>query len=410
MTTSVAPTDAQIAQVRANLKALQSLNDYVYNHSNALVMNAYFLMSEKDEDPGLALGLNLFEGVLWAFCSYFGAIGNFAAGFLGGMMGTWMTDPPPNLNTTFAKMIERLEATSIAVDQQLATYYQNPASYWNTSHTFQGVTGTLADLSSISLPTETDPSFEDVARAGLTALDHSLWASVLQTNFVVTTFVPQPGYGQNYPNPFWLPGPQDAFPADLADAYIARYPSYYLVPIGWRGAVGCGGSPEWFCQAYNLGTGVTGVSDGALSKDACTYLFKNYYSDTIVNPGALYDRKAVFNSLNIPTASVGYNWGAGPQSMGLSTKYKQAMVDGGTLGALAAKEGRSNLEARIIKKAQEDHVFAMRLGLNPREALEEFLGVAIPETLGLNVVIERGNTYSMVVPRKELPTPRAPQK
>jgi hypothetical protein len=398
-----APTDAQISQVKANIEAMQALNDYVYDHSDAKVLNAFLLMSEKDDDdPGLAIGINLLEGVFAALGGFLGGVGALAATFLNGMISTWASQPPPELNTTFANMLNRLSETSRAADRQLATYYQDPVGNWDASYTYQGETATLSDLAEFQFPAETDPRFEDMAGVSLDGLDHAVWTTVLRTNYVITKFVPTPGYGQNEPQPFTIPGEPDAFPASLADAYLVQNPSYYLVPVGWLPKEGCGSEDRWVVQEYNVGTGVTGLSDGGLSRDACNYLFKNGYTDTAVNPAGLFERAYVFTSMGIPTTSTNTNVFVAPAAE-VSTEYRQALVTGDTLGALASREGRASIEARIVARAHEDPVFARRLALQPRTTLQDFLGVRIPETLLLSVVVESEQLFGIVIPRKNLP-------
>ena len=143
-------------------------------------------MSEQDNsDPGLTIGLNILEGVFWAVGSELGPIGNFLASFLSGMVSWWATNTPPNLNTTFASLLIRLQQTSLAVDSQLATYYQNVAANWDVQFTYNGQTQTLSNLANITVPAETDPTFETLAAAAIFALDQQVWTSVMQANYII---------------------------------------------------------------------------------------------------------------------------------------------------------------------------------------------------------------------------------
>ena len=75
---------------------MQALNDYVYNQGQSRVLNAYLLLSEQDNsDPGLTIGLNIFEGLFWAVGSELGPIGNFLASFLSGMVSWWAKSARP---------------------------------------------------------------------------------------------------------------------------------------------------------------------------------------------------------------------------------------------------------------------------------------------------------------------------
>jgi hypothetical protein len=77
------------------------------------------------------------------------------------------------------------------------------------------------------------------------------------------------------------------------------------------------------------------------------------------------------------------------------------MAEGRTLGKLIEREGRPKVEQSIIDKAHEDPVFARNVVMNPRQTLEAFLGVKIPEVIGLSIVAENGRTFGIVIPQKK---------
>ncbi len=62
------------------------------------------------------------------------------------------------------------------------------------------------------------------------------------------------------------------------------------------------------------------------------------------------------------------------------------------------REGRDATEQRITQQAQEDPVFAHNLVARPRQTLEAFLGVKIPETVSLAPVIENPQRFGLVIP------------
>jgi hypothetical protein len=76
------------------------------------------------------------------------------------------------------------------------------------------------------------------------------------------------------------------------------------------------------------------------------------------------------------------------------------MKEGKTLGLLLQREGREQVASRIIEKAQGDSVFAVELTFRPRQTLEMFLDVKIPEVVSLSVVVEDSGTFGLVVPRR----------
>ena len=386
------PTSAQIQQVQTNLANMQALNDYVYNQGQSKVLNAYLLLSEQDgEDPGLAIGLDILEGALWAIGSLAGPIGNFAAAFMSGMISYWANEPPPSLNTTFASLLTRLQATSLAVDKQLAEYVQNTVADWDTSFTYDGTTSTLGDLSTASFPAETDPEFETLAAAALIALDQQIWTTVMKANFVVTLWELSSG---NQP----MPGTENDPPVSWDEMFIKQNPAYYNT-WAWHTSSGCGDTNGWLVNEYNIGTGAGVFTDGSMSNDACAYLFIDSADGVVINKDGLFPRKTVFTGLGIKqTTHIVADSGYPPEP--LSKKYLTAMKAGKTLTVLLQKEGRDAVEKKILDQAAADPIFRDNLAYRPRQTLEAFLGVAIPEAICLNVTVEKPNMFGLVIPQQ----------
>lgn len=78
--------------------------------------------------------------------------------------------------------------------------------------------------------------------------------------------------------------------------------------------------------------------------------------------------------------------------------YLQADQQGNTLPTLVQREGRGAIEQRVTQQAQQDPVFAHNLGTRPRQTLEAFLGVKIPETVSLTPIIENPQRFGLVIP------------
>ncbi len=390
------PTPGQIAQVQSNLKNMQALNDYVYNQGgSSRILNAYLLLSEQDNsDLGLTIGLNVLEGAFWAIGGMLGPIGNFSASFLSGMVSYWATsaNTPPSLNTTFASTAIRIQKTSFQVDQQLAAYYNDVAGNWNTSFTYNGNTVSLADLANINFPAETDNNFFPLANAAIFALDQMIWKTVLNINYVITLWELSSG-------PTILPGDQNTPPIQYDESFIANNPSYYNT-WSWHQSSGCGDTTGWNINEYNIGTGAGIFSDGGMSTAACQYLFIDSADGVTINANGLYPRKTVFNDLGIKqtTHIVAVPSGGG---IGLSMSYKRAMVEERTLGKLVEREGRENIQQMVIAEAQKDPVFARNVVARPRETLENFLGVKIPESIYLSVIQETAGNFAIVIPVKD---------
>lgn len=56
------------------------------------------------------------------------------------------------------------------------------------------------------------------------------------------------------------------------------------------------------------------------------------------------------------------------------------------------------LKVKIIQKAWQDPAFKARLLADPRSALQESLGIAIPEGVQLQAVEETPSSYYLVIP------------
>jgi len=390
------PTPAQIAQVQSNLTNMQAFNDYVYNQGgSSRITNAYLLMTIQDNnDLGLNIGLNLMEGMFWAVGGMLGPIGNFAASFLSGMLSYWADseNTPPSLNQTFASLFLRIQAQSLAVDTALATYYQDVAGNWGTSFTYNGTTCTMEDLSTFQFPAETDPEFEKMAAASIFALDQYIWSTVMKINYVVTLWELTSG-------PTIFPGSEGDPPVSWDEMFIQKNPAYYNT-WSWHNSSGCGDTTGWEINEYNLGTGAGVFTDGSMSNEACAYLFIDSADGVVINENGLYARATVFNNLGLRTATQIVN-DSGPTGEKLSVGYLRAMAEHRTLGTLILREGRDKVQQSIIDKAHEDPVFARDVVARPRQTLEAFLGVKIPETIALTVIGESPRKFGIVIPIKK---------
>jgi hypothetical protein len=369
---------------------MQAFNDYVYNQGQSMVLNAYLLLSESDNnDPGLTVGLNILEGAFWAIGSEFGPVGNFAASFLSGMVSYWATSTPPSLNSSFASLLLRLQATSLETDQQLAGYYQNVAGNWNVSFTYNGKTCVLSDLATVQFPAETNQLFEQMAAASLFALDQSTWLYVLTQNFQITAWIPS--------TPDLEPGSQNSPPISSTQSFYAVHPAYYHTWV-WQSGSGCGSQSGWLISEFSLGGSPGMFSDAAISNDAANYLFIDSTPGVVINANGLYNREQVFTNLGI--AQHDYYVNTGGAGTSLSAGYLRAMKEKKTLTSLIESEGREKVQARVIEHAQANPAFAHELKMRPRQALEDFLGVKIAELISLSVIVENPRSFGVVIPYK----------
>lgn len=400
------PTPPQVAKVQANLVSMQKFNDFVYDTAAVnKVTNAYLLLSEQDNsDPGVTIGLNLLESAFRAIGSFAGPAGTFAASFLSGLLSWWATpaNTPPSLNTTFSGLLTRLENTKIAVDATLADYYQNVAANWNTQFTYNDQTVALSDFATVTFPVETDPIFEQMATAAIFALDQSIWTTVMTANYVITNWQFYEDIRGTPPDYLIIPGDQNSPPVSWDESFLAEHPAYYNT-WNWQhfssGGTCNGPFDGWLVTQYNIGTAGSAScwNDGSMSSAACAYLFIDSANGVVINSNGLFARATVFNNLGIPQVT---KWCAGspPSLARLSMGYLRAMKEGKTLGNLILREGREAVEKRVIDKAHQDPIFAFDLAVRPRQTLEKFLGVRIPDVVAMNIIVENGRNYGLVVP------------
>jgi hypothetical protein len=295
------PSQDDIEKVKNNLDKMISFNKDVLTNANIKMENAFVLLTQTDNnDLGLQVGINLLGGCFWALGSLMGPLGNIPANFLSSLVSYYATSTPPSLNTTFSSLLIRLQNTILQTNADLATYYQDPVSNWDKtlSGSFKtpfgsySASGKLSDLTTFDFPAQTDPSYYNILNGCVKSIDQGVWANLL-TRFVITDYI------ESNP-PMWdLP----CDPNKIDNSFLKVNKSYYNVWTYHEDKDCYGNLVKYYHQEqYNIGTGSTVFTDGALADSACDYLFINYSSD-IANKDGLFKRDFVFTSLGIPTAN-----------------------------------------------------------------------------------------------------------
>ena len=59
---------------------------------------------------------------------------------------------------------------------------------------------------------------------------------------------------------------------------------------------------------------------------------------------------------------------------------------------------RNNLEKMILGKAMKDNAFRSEMIENPKQTIERELGVKLPESLIINVLEEKSDTFYLILP------------
>lgn len=381
-------TDADIQKVKQNLVNLQAFNDYLFNHGNPFIANAYALLNEKNTDKGMAVCVNMMESAFWAMAAVdSGGAAAFGANTLCGILNAWSSVPPPDMGGAFADLIRRFQAASEDVDNQLAIYHSDPAAYWNTVFSYQGHTCTLGDLATIDFPAESDPLFFTYMNPCLWALDQWIWKDILTSGgFIIAEWLPE----VDIPPPFDFVAWQNSF--------YGYHPAYWATCEYHQDSGSCGDSSYYMVTEYNLSTGANEFHDGHISDDACNYLFadrapcQSYSSCT----RGLFPRADVFTKWGITKKQVWVATG----SAQADAEYLQAKKDGKpVLSDLQAKIGADGIKARILDAVRQDPTLKARLHHgNTHEVLEQVLGVKVPKFVNFAIVFEGPRQHGLVIP------------
>ena len=407
------PVPASVTKkVQQNLKNMQALNDQIYSFGLAKYMNAFSLLTEQDNDDlGLTIGLNIVEGAFWAVGSVAGPAGSFFASFLSGMLVYWATDPPASINGAFSQNVLRFQATTEAVDSQLAIYYSNIDAHWNDSFTYNGVTHKLSDLAGFDFPDETSTNWKPMLDSALFGVDKALWTALLAAHCVITQYIPTGDGSWNNEMLFTEFQDENSPPVGWAQDFYKQNAAYYCTWNWYTSDKNDCCTPDcWAVAEYNIGTGATVFTDGSLPADACAYIFIDSTPGEVTNPAGLFNRAALFANPSIPTAQYYVpNYGGGPVGRlgNVSVDFLRAMKNQQTLGQLIAREGRAEIERRIVQQAQSDPIFAHDLHMRPRMTVEKFLGVKIPEVIAVHAFQELPWSFGLVIPAKNWSQPDA---
>lgn len=380
------PTPNQIDTVLTNLVNMQLWNDFVYNkHFGPNISNAYLLLTEPDStDKGLVYVLNIFEAAFKVAGGFLGPGGAFASNFLVGMMGYWSGNPPSSLNKQFAQLILRTAKTSEEVDKQLAAFHkalQNTETMqatWDTQFTYNGQTTSVGDLANVQFPVEADPRFYPLADAAGKAFDQQIWKQMLVGNYRVRwrDFYRTDYKDKNTPPVKWI---QD---------YINYYKNTYYTYCWHQG--GGGDCSLWITDEYVVEKNVTGFY--WLNEDCCNYIFIDSTPGTIINQDGLFTRQQVMDFLGIQYRST-----CNGTSREYLKEYLKAEQEGKTLPILVQEQGREAIENRVSQKAQEDGVFALNLAEDPKQTIQNFFDIKIPELVQLTSILANTLSYGLVI-------------
>lgn len=393
------PTDVEIAKVKRNLEHLQRFNDYLYDRSNAFIVNAYVMLSETQADAGKTICVDMMQSAFKAAAgAVFGPVGTIGATILCGAMKKWDSVPYPlDMENAFTDLVARFAAASQDVDVDLATYHADPVANWDVEFTYEDLSCTLGDLATIDFPAETDPEFFTLLTPCQRALDQYIWKYVL--------------LGGGFQINEWLPGtcmdPDFDFNA-WGDGFYPVHPSYWGTCYYHQDTGDCGDASYWDLTMWNLATGAGMFSDGHISDDAANYLFCDLSPGTpnpktSWNGQGLYTRDEVFSSWGMKVNKVYSSNAPAPIEDDGKAKgwfrYVRAKAAGkAVISSLQAEIGLDGIKTRILAAVKADPSLRAALRSHPRETMEQILGVVVPEFAAFTFVMEGPHRYGLVIP------------
>ena len=333
-----------------------------------------------------------------------GEIGGLAGVLISDVVQSYATNTPPNIQGTVASLSTRLQNTSEDLTNKLAEIssglFNDLAKWWTASFTYNNQTMQVCDLVMGFFPPQTlhgalNNQFTELADAAIFTTQQMIWRTILITNYQINVW--QPTY---YDSDFFSHYSQTEM-ISWYTQFLQGAPAYYCtwVPSSIPGP--CNTTvPGMQMSEYNLGSAPSITADGSISAKACGYLFIDGVDGQVINPNGMFSRKTVFNNLGI--ARVDYAPAAAGAARSTDLGFIRAQREGKSIDKLVEKEGRAAVEERVRKEAWANPVFAHNLQVRPTQTLERFLGVKIPKSASINVIVEDEDMqrYGLVIPQK----------
>ncbi|WP_414447629.1 hypothetical protein AB4851_13535 [Burkholderia sp. 22PA0099] len=284
------PTAEQLNKVKENVANLIDFTNHVHPFFSDKVSEVYLnLKANQESDPGQTFLCTLFDAAFWSIGSLeFAGAGVFSS-FLGSFFGAYVgPNPPPNLEKTFAGVVERLDATLSQALDDLAAIHENPAAYWDKTYANPLNHKTIAISSlgdaSASFPSRYTPLFQRVTDTTVFQFRQELTKAVLPTVYYV--------YFSDYYSS-WQYQNKEAFFRDASD-YIAKYPAYFFkYRETWKFR---GGQKADVIQYFNFSLVMEGSITTVAPDDLCQWLFEDDGYGHQTNADGVAKRRDVFFS------------------------------------------------------------------------------------------------------------------
>ena len=212
------------------------------------------------------------------------------------MIDAWSADTPDSLTGDLGSLANRVSASSVQIDTQLAAYSDDVAGSWSIAFTANGQTVAVSDLADSAdgtFPLENQTEFLTLAKQAIVGLDQFIWQYLLAQNCYITQLM-----GAPYIDPSNDPNTQ---PIAWVQQFYAVHPAYRLTWSWTKGSKIPYIPKGWEMTQYVVGRRPSWPHDNGISAAACEYLFIDSTDGTTINAKGLYTRNTVFNGLGIPT-------------------------------------------------------------------------------------------------------------
>jgi len=403
------PTPEQIKQLQQNCYNIQEWLDHVHGFCQDIINEAYFKLSQDGKTDPTQKWVSGIMDVAMAVLADIDFPGAAITGYaIQGLVGSFSSDTPESLNKAFGDVWGRFSATFQTMQDSFGDYATNPEENWDKTinDPFTGKTFTVSDLGRGDVffpsrnPQVVDQRFYNPAKYD-EASDKTVAA--FKYNLVKNVIGKKWNILHSPKNDFW-----DGWSDDDARKFAKDQTNSNrdIIVLWWPDQDGsCAGCP-------NNGMSVTeprlGVGDWysswdyyhgeSASKDMCDWLMQDDGYGTILNPDAITTRHDVFYNWPMEGNLTDHPEGRTGVSKDLPPVTEESRERARDWHNLFSNVSRSELEAGLVQKTIDDPSFKANLVRNPKEAIENYLGLKIPEEVKLEVILEKPGDYKLVLP------------
>ena len=387
------PTPSQIQQAQANISNLMDWLNHLHDYEQDVINEVYDRLTESSaHDPGQDFITAMMDGQLRSIGALPFPGAGAVAGFASAFFTIYSKNTPVRLKTQFASVWARFSATFLQANDDLATIHADVAGHWGDTYT--GPTGTKYAISQmgtgeISIPAKTDPDFQHMTDASISAYRLALTKAQIGGKWHVlmdTCGWNMPGWGDSDAKN-WTPG------------FVSQHPAFRVRWNHETGACCMPDSEDIFEDFIGQREPVGIVDDGGPApEDLMNWLCKTDQFGNVTNKNGLVDREDLFKGWDGALTIKDYCVPTPAPPPPAEEPSAQALQDAQEWDALFSRENRRKLEWGIVKRAYSDGDFYRELMRDPRSALSKHLGVPFPAGATIEIIREDAAEYKLVLP------------